>query len=285
MDIHTIDKKSDKSGTLKRLSHFDNAPKRLYVFGKLPELSQKKLVTIVGSRIHHPDSMAIIKKIVKGLSGYPIVIVSGLALGIDGIAHRAALEHGLATIAFPGSGLENIYPASHTKLAQEIIASGGALISEFSNQTKAARWTFPLRNRLMAQCADLVLVIEASDNSGTLITARHALEAGVTVGAIPHSPLNTRAIGTNKLLQDGAFPIIDHTDVLRLLNIEPVATKDAVTHLPEIQQILLRELRVPTHKHDLFEAIDISYEVFIQTISELEIGGYISERMGVITRS
>ena len=284
MDIQTLTIESDNSGLLKRLSHFDNAPKKLYFLGSLPIVSKTKVVTIVGSRSHHPDSKILLEKIIMGLSGYPITIVSGLALGIDGIAHKTALKYNMSTIAFPGSGLRDIYPASHYTLSKDIVRSGGCLISEFSPATKAARWTFPLRNRLMAQCADIVLVVEASESSGTLITARHALDAGVTLAAIPHSPLNKHAQGNNKLLQDGAHVVLDYTDVLRLLGLEIEQSHTDHTHLSAIQQSILQRLCAPMHKQELYESLDIAHEVFIQTISQLEIGGYISERMGVLTR-
>lgn len=283
MDINIVTT-DDGSELLKRLGNFEHAPKKLYISGSIPSLREKRFITIVGSRMHHPDSKTIINKIMRGLQGYPVVVVSGLALGIDGIAHKAALEYGIPTIAFPGSGLSNIYPASHSALAKSIIESGGALVSEFSPKTQAARWTFPLRNRLMAQCADLVLVIEASERSGTFITARHALESGVTLCAVPHSPLNGHARGTNKLIQDGAHVVLDHTDILELLGIPIEPKEQSVIHLPKDQQRIYGALRKPTYRQELFEHLSMSHDSFTQALSALEIAGYISERMGVISK-
>src|SRR3989338_991505 len=143
-----------------QLLEIPQVPEELFVRGTLPQ-DDALLLCVVGSRKHTEYWKEVCEKILSELRGFPIVIVSGLALGIDAIAHRAALKAGLKTIAVPGSGLSPsvLYPRSHNSLAKEIVKRGGALLSEFEPDTPAAPWTFPRRNRIMAGLADAVLVI------------------------------------------------------------------------------------------------------------------------------
>jgi len=136
----------------KLLQEIPDTPKKLYMIGEFPDQEKNIFLTVIGSRKFTSYGKSVCEKLIAGLAGYPIVIVSGLALGMDGIAHRAALENNLTTIAIPGSGLDEsvLYPASHKNLARDILKNGGCLISELEPQQKAAPWTFPQRNRIMA---------------------------------------------------------------------------------------------------------------------------------------
>ncbi len=157
------------------------------------------------------------------MRGYNVTIISGLALGIDGLAHKAALKAGLKTLAVPGSGLDAtvLYPRSHLQLAEEIVRNGGALLSEFKPQTQAATWTFPKRNRIMAGLSHAVLVIEAELKSGTLITSKLATEYNRDVLTMPGSIFSSTSEGPHMLIKLGATPVTASEDILRTLGIEP----------------------------------------------------------------
>ena len=262
-----------KETIYKKLSELPDKPKGLYTTGDEHPLSGLKLITIVGSRACSTYGKEITKKIISDLSGYPVCIISGLALGIDYVTHTSALNNSIPTIAFPGSGLDQsvIYPASHKDLAKQIVAAGGLLVSEYEPETKAARWTFPKRNRLMAGMADLVIVIEAGEKSGTLITARLAAEYNTDVAVIPQNIDHLYARGSNKLMQEGAFPILDYTDILSLLQIhikEKLSEKNSYTNE---HQHIIANLSEPKTKNELYKLSGLTYQKFIESISILEI--------------
>src|SRR3989344_8878721 len=160
-----------------QLLEIPQPPKRLWVRGKLPGAGTK-LLAVVGSRAMTQYGQAACEKLITGLAGYPISIVSGLALGVDTCAHKAALSAGLHTLAFPGSGLDDdvLYPRSNRDFVKEILEKGGGMLSEYAPTTHSHVRYFPERNRLMVGISDAVLVIEAGAKSGTLITARLASE-------------------------------------------------------------------------------------------------------------
>src|SRR3989338_2002978 len=153
------------------LAEINDPPKQLWYAGEIPDYS-RKLLCVVGSRKFTQYGKDATEYLIEGLRGYPITIVSGLALGIDSIAHRAAMKNNLPTIAVPGSGLslEVLHPQSHTRLAQEIVERGGMLMNEFDPEFKAVYYSFPQRNRIMAGMSNATLIIEAEKKSGTLIT-------------------------------------------------------------------------------------------------------------------
>src|SRR3989344_5616066 len=155
------------------LREIPDAPKKLYVRGKLPSFNSAWLA-VVGSRACTPYGRQALRYLIEGLRGYPVVIVSGLAYGIDAEAHKAALEAKLPTVAAPGSGLDwnVLYPRANVNLAREILKAGGALLSEFEPNMKATDYTFPQRNRIMAGLSHATLVVEAKEKSGSLITAK-----------------------------------------------------------------------------------------------------------------
>ena len=166
-------------------------PKKLYLCGNLPR-EDLICLAVVGSRKCTTYGKDTVKKLISGLKGYPIAIVSGLAVGIDSFAHETALDAGLFSLAFPGSGIseKSLYPISNLFLAEKIITAGGCVISEFPPEMKAELYTFPMRNRLMAGISKAALIIEAQEKSGTLITARMALDYNKEVLAVP-GPINS----------------------------------------------------------------------------------------------
>lgn len=204
------------------LREIPEIPQKLFYRGQIFQ-SGENYLTVVGSRRMSHYGREVCEKLIAGLRGYPITIVSGLALGIDTIAHQSALVNGLRTIAFPGSGLDDsvLYPRSNLRLAEEILAAGGLLVSELPPKERAAPYTFPRRNRLMAGLSKATLIIEASQKSGTLITARLALDYNREVLAVPGAITWPTSFGPNWLIKDGATPITDSVDILRVFGFEP----------------------------------------------------------------
>lgn len=203
------------------LREMTDPPKKLYVRGTLAPQSQK-ILAVVGSRAATTYGRDAVKKLLSGLKGYPITIVSGLALGIDAIAHETALENNLHTISVPGSGIDDsvIYPARHRRLATRILESGGGLLSEFEPTFHATPWSFPARNRIMAGMSHAVLVVEARLKSGTLITSRLATEYNRDVLTVPGSIFSPGSEGPSMLIRLGAVPITTSNELLEALGFE-----------------------------------------------------------------
>lgn len=275
-------------------SHFPPAlleipqiPEKLFIAGELPDPTQYYYLSVVGSRKYTNYGREACERIIAGLAGYPIVIVSGLAMGIDGIAHRAALNAGLHTIAIPGSGLDQsvIYPRTHLNLAYEIVENGGALLSEYEPEFHAAPWTFPQRNRIMAGITQGTLIIEAEEKSGTLITARMALDYNRNVFTVPGPIFSATSKGTNNLLRQGATPITSAKDLLEELGFieQTFGTLDLTLYTPEEQAILVL-LDEPREREELLSLLDTPPAQTLSILTILEIKGVIHERMGKIER-
>ena len=271
-----------------QLREIPEPPEKLFVVGDLSGIQDKKIIAFVGSRACSSYGRMVCRQLVAGLKGYPVVIISGLALGIDAIAHQEALDSGILTLAFPGSGLDRniLYPATNRNLAERIVASGGALLSEYPSDTKGALWTFPRRNRIMAGIADITIVIEAKEKSGTLITARLATEYNKTVGAVPGNISSPVSKGTNWLLRLGATPITCSEDILLELGF-PISEKKTTIdeNLPREQKIILNVLaQGPQNKDELVENTKLDIVTLSIALSTLEITGYIQENLGKIER-
>jgi len=174
-------------------------------------------VAIVGSRRPSPYGEAVAEQLAADLARAGVVVVSGLALGIDAAAHRGALAGGGVTVAVMGTGVDIVYPAAHGKLAEEIVAAGGALVSQFPDGTAPRRHNFPARNWTMAALSDAVVVVEAAEGSGALITADAALELHKEVLAVPGSVFSPLSVGTHQLIRDGALLAQNARDVLAAL--------------------------------------------------------------------
>jgi DNA processing protein len=176
-------------------------------------------VAIVGSRRPSPYGEAVAEQLAADLARGGVVVVSGLALGVDAAAHRGALAAGGATVAVLGTGVDIVYPASHTELAERILAGGGALVSQFPDGTAPRRHNFPARNHTIAAISDGVVVVEAALGSGALITAEAALDLNKEVMAVPGSVFSPLSIGTHGLIRDGAALVQNARDVLAALNV------------------------------------------------------------------
>jgi DNA processing protein len=271
----------------KALLEIPQPPKDLWIVGELPPENLIHLC-VVGPRKFTSYGREACEKIIAGLKGYPIVIVSGLALGIDAIAHKKALAVGMRTIVFPGSGLsfEAMHPKTNILLAKEIIKSGGCLISEFEPDFKATLWSFPMRNRLMAGISKATLIIEAEEKSGTIITARLTTEYNRDLLVVPGSIFSPTSKGTNRLLRSGATPITSSEDVLEALGFELPKDKEKQAKLfldllPEEKKIvdLLRE---PIPRDDLIRAMKMPIPSANALLSVMEIKGLIREELGEI---
>lgn len=262
-------------------------PEKLFVVGELPDPSQYYYLAVVGSRKYTSYGREACERIIKGLAGYPICIVSGLALGIDGIAHRSALDAGLLTIAVPGSGINQsvIYPRTHVNLAREIVENNGALLSEYEPDFRATPWSFPQRNRIMAGLCQGTLVIEAEEKSGTLITARLATEYSRTVFTVPGSIFSAPSKGTNNLLRQGATPITSAKDLLEEIGFvdQTFGSLDLTMYTPE-EQVVLILLDEPREREEIIALSDMQPGETLSVLTVLEIKGAIHERMGKIER-
>jgi DNA processing protein len=204
------------------LREIPQVPVSLNYRGVLPT-PDMKLLAVVGSRKYSTYGEQVVEHLISGLAPYNIGIVSGLALGIDSLAHESALKHGMYTLSVPGSGIgdEVIYPASHRPLARKILESGGGLLSEFEPTFTATRWSFTQRNRIMAGMSHATLLIEATEKSGTLITARMAVEYNRELLVVPGNIFSTNCFGTHQFLKLGATPVTTAEDILYALGIDP----------------------------------------------------------------
>ena len=276
----------DESKIPKLLQEIPDPPKKLYIRGQLPTDENLIYLTIVGSRKYTQYGKSVCKKLIAGLAGYPFVIVSGLALGIDAIAHRAALDNNIKTIAVPGSGLDEsvLYPASNRNLALEILKKGGALISELEPDTKAAPWTFPMRNRIMAGLSHAVLVIEAENKSGTRITARLATDYNREVFSVPGSIFSTASEGCNELIREGATPITSSNDILDYFHLldQQSPTQQQIIALETDEQRVIDLLNEPRSRNSLAEDLDMPIIKINILLSSMEIKGLITENLGKI---
>ncbi len=270
-----------------KLKEINDPPKKLYLEGNLPTNPELRYLAVVGSRNFSTYGKLACEKIIEGLSGYPIVIISGLALGIDAIAHHAAIKNGLLTMALPGSGISEkaIAPKTNFLLSREILKHGGCILSEFEPEMPAAIWSFPRRNRIMAGLADAVLLIEAKEKSGTLITARLAMEYNRDVLVVPGEIFSSTSIGTNKLIKEGAHPCLGANDVLEILGFKAQEAVDKTYENCTPEEIAILELLYePMPKELLMQKYQGPVTDLNMFLSLLEIKGHIKETMGEIRK-
>jgi DNA processing protein len=255
------------------LLQIPDPPRQLFCLGSgIEDLLTKPRIAIVGSRKMSPYGKAVTEKLASGLAEQGIVIVSGLAYGVDACAHQAALEAGGQCIAVQANGLDQLYPAANQRLGEAILARGGVIVSEYPPGTPPYKNHFLERNRLVAGLADAVLITEAAERSGTLNTAAHALNQGKPVLVVPGNITNVLSAGTNNLLKAGATPVTSVDDVLSLLGIAstsqtmlPIAANpDELTLLTLIQQ-------GTTDGGELLRQSAMTTATFNQTLTMLEI--------------
>ena len=223
-----------------------------------------------------------------------VVIFSGLALGIDAAAHRGALNEGGITVAVMGTGVDVIYPASHAELARAILAGGGALVSQFPDGTEPRRHNFPARNFTMASLSDVVVVVEASESSGALITAEAALDLHKEVMAVPGSVFSPLSIGTHQLIRDGAAIVQNARDVLAVLNLRAEVLDDPLNtpkhlgfSLPRERDGIVSHLSdvLVLHPAELARKLQLPVAEVLGRLTALELDGVVKRHKGGYVRA
>jgi DNA processing protein len=263
-----------------------SSPKQLFVTCKSAVILKKLLtlpaIAVVGSRNISPYGHQVTRTLVQQLSEQGIVIVSGLALGVDAIAHKAALDSGGPTIAVLPSSLDIIVPASNAQLAAEIINNGGALFSEYASGVPALKQNYIARNRLVAGLASAVLITEAGEKSGSLHTAKFASAQGKNILVVPGPITSPNSAGTNSLIKQGATAITGFEDVLQVLGLHARTVQQADLRGETAEQQLLIDLlqQGPNDSESLLKQSCLSVSDFNQTITALELSGKI-QMLGV----
>jgi len=258
-----------------KLREIPDAPAKLYVVGNLDNLQNNPCLSVVGSRKVTPYGKSVTDNLVNTVAAHGITIISGLALGVDTIAHRAALDSGSTTVAVLPCGLDKIYPASNLQLARRILENNGALISEYQPHTPPLQHHFIARNRIVAGLGDAVLITEAAAKSGTMHTVGFALDQGKSILAVPGNITNTFSEGTNNLIKAGATPITVPEDILDCLGINDKTTViNDVLPATEQEAIILDLIKLGvTDINELQDESKLSVSEFNQTLTMLEITG------------
>lgn len=254
--------------------------KTLNVRGNADLLKSGKRVSIVGARKFTPYGREVTQKIATDLARAGVTIVSGLAIGVDSIAHRACIEAGGKTVAVLPSGFDNIYPSSHAQLAKQIVANGGLLVSEYENNHRPKKYEFIERNRIIASLCDILIVTEAAEASGSLHTASFALDLGIQIMAVPGNITSPYSTGTNKLIQKGAEPLLDTTQILQMLEIEQ---DDKLSYIPEneIEEIILNSLSTPKSDQELIQSTKLELTTLSTYLTLLEIKDIVIIESGI----
>lgn len=264
----------DTSAFLRPLEMLAVAPTSLYITGTLPTVRQP-VVAIVGTRRPSSYGKEVTYQLAYALASKGVVIVSGLAFGIDAIAHRAALDAKGITIAVLASGLDTIYPRHHKGLAESIVQSGGALISEYPLGIAARQYQFLARNRLVSGLSDGVVVTEAAERSGTLSTINHALDQNKEVFAVPGNITSLLSIGPNRFIAQGAHPVLSVESILEVIAPHIVVTEQTPV-LTNAEHQLVSLIKQGIHDGDaLQEHSTLGTGEFLQILTMLEVDGHI----------
>ncbi|MEO6760914.1 MAG: DNA-processing protein DprA [Candidatus Saccharimonadales bacterium] len=260
------------------LAEIPAPPKELFSLGADPaKFWDKPRVAIVGSRGVSAYGKQVTARLSSELAARGVIIISGLALGVDAIAHQAALEAGGITWSVLPCGLDQIYPASNRGLAKQILINGGTIFSEYPIGTPCYKQNFIARNRLVSGLANVLVITEATEKSGSLHTARFALEQGRDVLAVPGNITSPTSVGTNNLIKSGATPITSADDVLyvlgaKRLSVEPIKLVGASPEEQTLIDILYSGI---TDGHELLIQSSLPVEQFNQALTMLEITGKI----------
>ncbi len=261
-----------------RLRNIPAPPKELFCIGaELADWLDRPKVAIVGSRGVTPYGRQVTMQLAGELAERGVVIISGLALGVDGIAHEAALEAGGTTIAVLPCGLDQIYPSSHTQLARRILEQGGTILSEYEAGMPGLKQNFIARNRIVSALSNALLITEAAEKSGTLHTARFALEQGIDVLAVPGNITSPTSVGTNNLIRSGAACITCVDDIMHALGAshlpaEPVRRRGDTAEEQAILDLLYGGV---SDGHELLVQTQQPAEQFTTTLTMLELSGKI----------
>jgi DNA processing protein len=263
-----------------RLRAIFDPPPALYIRGGGDhELLGRRAVAVVGARMCSPYGAQVARMLGRELAAAGMVVVSGLARGIDGEAHRGALEGGL-TVAVLGCGIDRDYPASHAQLSRRI-EQEGLVVSEYEPGVEPAPWRFPARNRIIAGLSEAVVVVEARERSGALISADFALDEGREVFAVPGEITSSLSAGTNALLRLGATPLTSPEDVLDALGIERPDPVSAVDVSPAATQLLALVREAPAGADELAARGTLDPGSVSVALTELELAGLVAAGDGV----
>jgi DNA processing protein len=271
----------ERSGFPPLLRAIYDPPRRLYVRGGSDDgVLAGRAVAVVGARACSPYGAHVARRLGCELAAAGFVVVSGLARGIDGEAHRGALEAGGLTVAVLGCGIDRDYPAAHAELARRV-RDRGLLVSEYEAGVEPAPWRFPARNRIIAGLSAATVVVEARERSGALITADFALEEGREVLAVPGEITSQLSAGTNALLKLGAAPCTCAEDVLDLFGLAP-AEREA-PGVGESASAVLAAL--PAAADELVRTTGLDAQTVAVALAELELAGLASEGDGLFRAS
>jgi DNA processing protein len=256
-------------------------PRELYLRGAgAAELLGSRSVAVVGARSSSAYGAQVARMLGRDLASAGIVVVSGLARGIDGEAHRGALEASGLTVGVLGCGIDRDYPASNASLSRRI-EENGLVVSEYEPGVEPAPWRFPARNRIIAGLCAAVVVVEARERSGALITADFALDEGRDVFAVPGEITASLSAGTNALLKLGAIPLTSSDDVLDVLGVERPAASEAVDVSPEAAMLLELVRDAPAGADELTARGVLEAGVVSVALTELELAGLVAAADGV----
>ena len=281
------------------LRQIADPPPYLFVRGPAP-LHEPGCLAIVGARAASDAGLRMAHRLGMELAAKGFTIVSGLARGVDGAAHQGALDGGGRTIAVMGCGIDVIYPPEHRKLAEAIVEGGGAVVSELPLGTQPMAENFPTRNRILSGLCLGVVIVEAAEKSGSLITARMALEQNRQVFAVPGSPLTGKTRGSNRLIRDGAKLVECVEDVIEeiapqigklpneakkpaeILNISPANMQSSFAQASDEDRVILRQLKQgeKIHVDSLIGASGLTPQAVLRLLLELELKGLVAQHPG-----
>lgn len=259
---------------------FDPPPALFVRGGGDPDILARRAVAVVGARSCSGYGTQVARMLGRELAAAGLVVVSGLARGIDGEAHRGALEAGGLTVAVLGCGIDRDYPASNSQLSRRI-EEQGLVVSEYEPGVEPAPWRFPARNRIIAGFCEAVVVVEARERSGALITADFALDEGREVFAVPGEITASLSVGTNALLKLGATPLTSVQDVLDALGIERPEGASSVDVSPEAAQVLELVREAPCGADELTARGALDADAISVALTELELAGLVAAADGV----
>lgn len=237
-------------------------------------------LSIVSSRKTNTYGQKAINEIISNLQNYPIGIISGGAIGGDTFVHENAIKYNLITVSILGCGLNTVYPVQNKKLFSSIVESGGALASHFSMSQIATKYTFPIRNAIIASLSDSLIVIQAGEKSGTLITAQYALEFGKSIGTIPGSIFDILSYGSHQLIKSGAECISSIEDIFTLLQIQIKKTtthKDPIKKEISLEDNILASCEIPKHISELTSLYNIRLDIMQEVLYNLMIDNKITQ--------
>jgi DNA processing protein len=260
-----------------RLKNTPDPPKQLYLRGNIPRDDQLT-IAIIGSRKHSAYGKAVTQAIVESLAVYQPWIVSGLALGLDAVAHRAALDNDLPTLAVLPAGVDKVHLATNRGLGQDIIDHGGGWLSEQPSGSPIRKHSFLIRNRLVSGISDAVIVIEAGQRSGTLSTARWALEQGRELIAVPGPITSATSRGTNQLIQAGAHCLSQPEDIAAILDLEAKHRQQKRYRYDNDTQRAIHTSLLDGGKQSgdaIINQLQIERSEYLSAITMLELNGYI----------